>query len=55
MVLLLMVLLETPNGKCFVCASGGPHRSTLFLLLFYCMCTCSSYLDPLALLRLATP
>jgi hypothetical protein len=37
---LLMVLFEAPNSKCFVCAGGGCHRGTLFLLLFYCMCTC---------------
>jgi hypothetical protein len=30
-----MVLLEAPNGKCFVCVGGGPHQGALFLLLFY--------------------
>jgi len=37
---LLVVLLETPNGNCFVCVSGGLHWSVLFLLLLYCMHTC---------------
>jgi hypothetical protein len=43
---LLMVLFETPNDKCFVCVIGGSHRSALFLLLFYYMCTCFCCIVP---------
>jgi len=43
---LVEVQLEAPNGKCFVYAGGGLHQSALFLLFFYCVCTCSWCIVP---------